>query len=57
MQSYQIKVTLKLLSNIIFNSNDETNFPRKLLLTDKQIGSLRKAFVNNLSANTKLCKT
>ena len=57
MQSYQIKVTLKLLSNIVFNSNDETNFPRKLLLTDKQIGSLRKAFVNNLSANTKLCKT
>ena len=57
MQSYQIKVTLKLLSNIIFNSNDETNFPRKLLLTDKQIGSLCKAFLNNLSANTKLCKT
>ena len=31
------KVTLKILSNLIGNSNDETNFPYKLLLTDTQV--------------------
>ena len=38
-------------------SNDETNFPNKLLLYDRQVLKLRKAFANNLSANTKLSKT
>ena len=28
------EITLKLSSNLIGNSNDETNFPHKLLLTD-----------------------
>ena len=40
-------VTLRLSSNIIVNSNDETNFPHKLLLTNK-IANLCKAFANNL---------
>ena len=31
------KVTLNLSSNLIENSNDETNFPHKLLLTDTQV--------------------
>ena len=39
------------------NSDDEASFPHKLLLTNKQVASLRKAFANNLSANIKLSKT
>ena len=34
------KVTLNFLSNLIRNSNDETNFPRKLILTDTQVSKL-----------------
>ena len=51
------EVTLKLSSNIIGDSNDEINFPHKLLLTDRQVSKLRKAFVNNSSTNEKLSKT
>ena len=39
------------------DSNDETNFPHKLLLTDEQASRLRKAFANNSSANIKISKT
>ena len=42
---------------MIGNSNDETNVPRKLLLTNRQIANLRKAFGNYLSADIKLSKT
>ena len=38
-------------------SNDENNFSLKLLLTNTQDSNLRKAFVNNSSANIKLSKT
>ena len=38
-------------------SNDETNFSNELLLSNRQILKLHKAFANNLSANTKLSKT
>ena len=31
--------------------DNENNFPRKLLLTNTQVPSLRKAFANNLSVN------
>ena len=31
------EVTLNLSSNIIENSNDENNFPHKLLLTNTQV--------------------
>ena len=48
------KITLKISSNVIGDSNDENNFPRKLLLTNTHISKLRKAFVNNSSANIKL---
>ena len=44
------KVTLNLSSNIICDSNDENNFPHKLLMTNTQVSKLRKAFVNNSSA-------
>ena len=36
---------------------NETNFPRKLLLTNRQIANLCKAFANYLSTNIKLSKT
>ena len=51
------EVTLKLLSNIVGNSNDEINFPHKLLLTNTQVSKLHKAFANGSSANSKLSKT
>ena len=49
-------MTLKLPSNMIGGSNDETNFPHKLLLTDRQFSMLRKVFVNNSSGNINLLK-
>ena len=42
---------------MIGNSDDETNFPHKLLLTDRQVARLPKAFVNNSHASAKLSKT
>ena len=41
------EVTLNLSSNLTDNSNDETNFLHKLLLTNTQVSRLRKAFTNN----------
>ena len=48
---------MKILSNIIGGSNDENNFPHKLLLTNTQVSKLCKVFANNSSANIKLSKT
>ena len=42
---------------MIGDSNKKTNFPHKLLLTNIQVSKIRKAFVNNSSANIKLSKT
>ena len=53
----EIKVTLNLSSKMIGDSNDETNFPHKFLLTDRQVSKFCKAFPNNSSANIKLLKT
>ena len=50
-------VTSTLSSNMIGNSNDETNFLYKLLLTNRQVANLRNVFANNLSANIKVSKT
>ena len=44
-------VVLRLSSNMIDNSDDETNFPHKLLLTNRQVANLRKAFANYSSAD------
>ena len=41
-----IEVTLNLSSNIVGDSNDENNFPHKLLLTNTQVSKLCKAFAN-----------
>ena len=51
------KVTLKIPSNVVGDSNDENNFPHKLLLTNTQVSRLCKAFANNSSANIDLSKT
>ena len=48
---------MKLSSNVTRDSNDENNFPHKLLLTNTQVSRLRKAFANNSSADIKLSKT
>ena len=42
---------------MIGNSNDETNFPHKLLLINTQVSRLPKAFANDSSANIKLSIT
>ena len=42
---------------MIGNSDDETDFPHKLLLTNRQVANLRKAFANYLSTDIKLSKT
>ena len=49
-------VILRLSSNIIGNSDDETNFPHKLLLTNRQVANIRKAFTNHTSTDIKLSK-
>ena len=50
------EVVLRLSSNMIGSSNDKTNFPHELLLINRQIANLRKAFANNLSTDIKLSK-
>ena len=37
--------------------DNETSFPHKLLLANRQVANLRKAFENYLSTNIKLSKT
>ena len=49
-------VVLKLSSNMI-GDDDETNVPHKILLTNRQLANLRKAFANHLSTDIKLSKT
>ena len=41
---------------MIDNSYDETNISHELLLCNRQVTNLHKAFANNLSANIKLWK-
>ena len=53
----ETEVVLRISSNIIGNSDDETNFPHKLLLTNRKVANLHKAFVNHLSTDIKLSKT
>ena len=50
-------VILRLPSNMIDNSDDETNFPHKFLMTNREAANLRKAIANYLSTDIKLSKT
>ena len=49
------EVVLRLSSNMI--DDKETKFPHKLLLANRQVANLRKAFANYLSIDIKLSKT
>ena len=48
-------LVLRLSSNMV--PDDEMNFPRKLLLTNRQVENLRKAFADKSSTDIKLSKT
>ena len=51
----EAEVVLRLSLNMV--GDDETNFPHKLLLANRQVTNLRKAFANKSSTDTKLSKT
>ena len=42
---------------MVRTSNDNTNFPHELLLTNRQVENIRKGFANHLSTYIKLSKT
>ena len=50
-------VVLRISSNMVGDSNDNTNFPHELLLTNRQVANIRKAFAKNTSIDIKLSKT
>ena len=50
-------VVLRISSNMVGNSGDNTNFPHELLLTNRQVENTRQAFANHLSTDIKLSKT
>ena len=43
---HETTVILRLSSKMIGSSDDETNFPHKLLLTNRKVANLRKASAN-----------
>ena len=51
----ETEAVLRLSSNMV--SDNETNFTHKLLLTNRQVANLCKAFANYLSTDIKLSKT
>ena len=53
----ETEVVLRLSSNMIGDSDDKINFPHELLLTNRQITNLPKAFASILSTDIKLSKT
>ena len=53
----ETEVIIRISSNMIGDSNDETNIPHELLLTDRQVSSICKALTNNSSANIKFSET
>ena len=50
-------VVLRISPNMVGNSNNNTNFPHELLLTNRQVANIRKAFANHSSIDIKLSKT
>ena len=51
----ECEVVLRLSSDMI--GDNKTNFPHKLLLTNRQVTNLRKVFAKKSSADIKLSKT
>ena len=50
-------VVIRLSPNMVGDSNDKSSFPHELLLTYKQVSSIRKAFANNSLVDIKFSKT
>ena len=50
-------LVIRLSTNMIGDSNDKGNFPHELLLTNRQVSSIPKAFSNNSSVDIKFSKT
>ena len=50
-------LVLRTSSNMVGNSNGNTNFPNELLLTNRQVANIPKAFAKNTSTDIKLSKT
>ena len=40
----ETEVVIRLSPNMVGDSNDKTNFPHELLLTNRQVSSIGKAF-------------
>ena len=53
----EIDVVLRISSNMVSNSNYSTNFPHELLLNNRQVANIRKAFAKNTSIDIKFSKT
>ena len=53
----EIDVVLRISSNMVGNSNDNTNSRHELLLTNRQVANIRKAFAKNTSVDIKLSRT
>ena len=51
----ETEIVLRLSWNVI--GDNQANFPHKLLLTNRQVTNLSKAFANNSSTDIKLPKT
>ena len=50
-------VVLRISSSMVGNSNDNTNFPHEILLTNRQVANIRKVFANHSLTDIKLSKT
>ena len=50
-------VVLRISSNMVRNSNDNTDFTHELLLTNRQVANIRKGFAKNTSTDIKWSKT
>ena len=50
-------VVIRLSPTMTGDSNDKANFAHELLLTDRQVSSIRKAFANDSSVDIKFSKT
>ena len=48
---------MRLSSNMIGNSADNINFQHELLLTNRQVANIHKAYANSLSTDIRLSKT
>ena len=49
-------MVIRLSPSMLGDSNDKTNFPHEILLTSRQVSSIRKAFANNSSVDIKFSK-